>query len=67
MALEGNHSLLSILAFFDLGPEARPLSKPPIGNNMSGNAKREKKLSLHGTLRDIADYVRALRRRLELR
>lgn len=35
MALEGNHSLLSILAFFDLGPEARPLSKPPIGNNMA--------------------------------
>jgi glucosyl-dolichyl phosphate glucuronosyltransferase len=35
MALEGNHSLVSILALFDLGPDARPLSKPPIGNNMA--------------------------------
>jgi glucosyl-dolichyl phosphate glucuronosyltransferase len=35
MALEGNHSLLSILALFDLGPDACPLSKPPIGNNMA--------------------------------
>ncbi len=35
IAVEGNQSLLSILALFDLGPEARPLSKPPIGNNMA--------------------------------
>jgi glucosyl-dolichyl phosphate glucuronosyltransferase len=35
MAHEGNHSLLSILALFDLGSEASPLSKPPIGNNMA--------------------------------
>jgi GT2 family glycosyltransferase len=35
MAIEGNESLLSILALFDLGAEAHPLSKPPIGNNMA--------------------------------
>jgi glucosyl-dolichyl phosphate glucuronosyltransferase len=35
MAREGSHSLLSILALFDLGPDACPLSKPPIGNNMA--------------------------------
>lgn len=35
MAVEGNHSLVSILAQFDLGTEAKPLSMPPIGNNMA--------------------------------
>jgi glucosyl-dolichyl phosphate glucuronosyltransferase len=35
MAIEGNQSLLSILALFDQGSEPRPLSKPPIGNNMA--------------------------------
>jgi glycosyltransferase involved in cell wall biosynthesis len=35
MAIEGNQSLLSILALFDLGSEACMLSKPPIGNNMA--------------------------------
>lgn len=35
MATEGNQSLLSILALFDLGSEVCPLSKPPIGNNMA--------------------------------
>jgi glycosyltransferase involved in cell wall biosynthesis len=35
MAIEGNQSLLSILALFDLGSEARMLPKPPIGNNMA--------------------------------
>lgn len=35
MACEGNHSLLSILALFDLGSETRGLPKPPIGNNMA--------------------------------
>ena len=35
MAIEGNQSLLSILALFDLGSVAHPLPKPPIGNNMA--------------------------------
>src|ERR1017187_5557188 len=35
MAIEGNQSLLSILALFDLGSKAHVLSKPPIGNNMA--------------------------------
>lgn len=35
IATEGRHSLLSILANFDLGPDARALSSPPIGNNMA--------------------------------
>jgi len=35
MAVEGQNSLLSILALFDLGPEAAPMAKPPIGNNMA--------------------------------
>lgn len=35
IALEGDHSLLSILALFDLGSDACVLSKPPIGNNMA--------------------------------
>jgi glucosyl-dolichyl phosphate glucuronosyltransferase len=35
MAVEGPQSLLGILALFDFGPEARLLSKPPIGNNMA--------------------------------
>jgi glycosyltransferase involved in cell wall biosynthesis len=35
MAIEGNQSLLSILALFDEGSEPCPLSKPPIGNNMA--------------------------------
>ena len=35
MATEGNQSLLSILAQFDLGSQPCPLSKPPIGNNMA--------------------------------
>ena len=35
MAAEGDQSLLSILALFDLGPESQPLFKPPIGNNMA--------------------------------
>jgi glucosyl-dolichyl phosphate glucuronosyltransferase len=35
MATEGNQSLLSILALFDLGHEARPSPRPPIGNNMA--------------------------------
>jgi glycosyltransferase involved in cell wall biosynthesis len=35
MAVEGHDSLLSILALFDLGPVAGPISKPPIGNNMA--------------------------------
>jgi glycosyltransferase involved in cell wall biosynthesis len=35
MAVEGHHSLVSILALFDLGPDPLPLSKPPIGNNMA--------------------------------
>jgi glucosyl-dolichyl phosphate glucuronosyltransferase len=48
MALEGNHSLVSILALFDLGPEPRPLSKPPIGNNM---AFRKEVFAKHGVFR----------------
>jgi glucosyl-dolichyl phosphate glucuronosyltransferase len=35
METEGNRSLLSILALFDLGSDSRPLSRPPIGNNMA--------------------------------
>lgn len=35
MPIEGHHSLLSILALFDLGPESGPMSIPPIGNNMA--------------------------------
>lgn len=35
MAVEGNHSLASILAHFDLGSEPCEMSKPPIGNNMA--------------------------------
>lgn len=35
MAVEGVHSLVGILALFDLGPDPRPLLKPPIGNNMA--------------------------------
>ena len=35
IAPEGHHSLLSILANFDMGPEPCVLSKPPIGNNMA--------------------------------
>jgi glucosyl-dolichyl phosphate glucuronosyltransferase len=48
LALEGTHSLLSILALFDLGPEARPLSKPPIGNNM---AYRKEVFAKYGVFR----------------
>src|SRR5579872_1977400 len=35
MTVEGDHSLLGILAHFDQGPEAVPLTIPPIGNNMA--------------------------------
>jgi glycosyltransferase involved in cell wall biosynthesis len=35
MAVEGHHSLVTILALFDLGPDPAPISKPPIGNNMA--------------------------------
>jgi glycosyltransferase involved in cell wall biosynthesis len=35
MAVEGQHSLVSILALFDLGPDSGPIAKPPIGNNMA--------------------------------
>ncbi len=35
MALEGHHSLVSILALFDLGSDPVPLTTPPIGNNMA--------------------------------
>ena len=48
MALEGNHSLVSILALFDLGLEACPLSKPPIGNNM---AYRKEVFAKYGVFR----------------
>jgi glucosyl-dolichyl phosphate glucuronosyltransferase len=48
MATEGNHSLLGILALFDLGPEAGPMSKPPIGNNM---AFRKEMFAKHGGFR----------------
>jgi glucosyl-dolichyl phosphate glucuronosyltransferase len=35
MAIEGNHSLVSILALFDLGSEPVSITTPPIGNNMA--------------------------------
>jgi len=35
MALQGENSLLSILAHFDLGAEPLVMNQPPIGNNMA--------------------------------
>ena len=35
MAIEGQNSLVSILALFDLGPDSGPIAKPPVGNNMA--------------------------------
>lgn len=48
IAPEGNHSLLSILANFDLGPDVQVLSTPPIGNNM---AFRKEVFVKHGLFR----------------
>jgi glycosyltransferase involved in cell wall biosynthesis len=48
IAIEGQHSLLSILALFDLGPESGPMSIPPIGNNM---AFRKEMFVKHGGFR----------------
>lgn len=35
MAIEGDHSLVSILAQFDLGSKPHELKMPPLGNNMA--------------------------------
>jgi glucosyl-dolichyl phosphate glucuronosyltransferase len=48
MAVEGNQSLGSILAQFDLGTEACELTRPPIGNNM---AFRKEVFERHGGFR----------------
>jgi glycosyltransferase involved in cell wall biosynthesis len=48
MAVEGDHSLIGILAQFDLGSEVCELTRPPVGNNM---AFRKEMFSKYGGFR----------------